>query len=251
MPIYDETMTRALQRFNAGGFHAVALGAGLLVVGIIGLAGWRVYGSQNSTAGNAVQVASQAKPTVLVPAGWQLYADDKIGVQFAYPTVFGSFRPAAGYPQYDTVLFSDVAETAYLPGLVDRFSLVSHKKGDMEVISSKYGPTLKLTGDEWVVTKVNKDSSKGSPKDSMGSYLVGDTYSEFKLTNTSGLNVYSGVASTGGIVAYTLYFVTNGQLRELQLPLFSTGLAGSETVVNDRGLYDDFYQQVLTTVTPY
>ncbi len=235
---------------KAQGFHTVAAAMVLLVVGAAGLAGWKVAQNQRAETAASSNETAQEKPRPAAPTlpdGWRLYADEKVGIQFGYPASFGSFTVSPKddlqySPQLESGMRSDIAAAPYIPGLSGRFSVETHKKGNFESASTKYGPTIKLTGDTWIVSKLNGSNPT--------TYKVGDEYTDIQRRNSAGTNVYAIESGDEGVYRYSIYFVTNGRLHELHLPSFDTGAYSGDTF-NDKSMYDDFYQQLLETVTPY
>lgn len=69
----------------------------VVVVGAIGLIGWRLYGSELTSSGDAVYGPSNRQPTkqtdgasdANVPDGFKAYESKDMGVAFAYPQAWG------------------------------------------------------------------------------------------------------------------------------------------------------------------
>lgn len=221
----------------------------LCVVGAVGLAGMRVFHlKDNSRAeGQAVTptpVATQPPATPSgIPAGWQKFADSKIGASFIYPNAFGAFVShddlLPGFPDYESMLISQVPKNTGIIGVQGGFTLITYKKGHDTIASRKFGPKVKLSGDGWVVVEPNPNNVEN--------YQPGDTYPEMTHVNMNGLDVYTDTSIDQGTVSYSLFFVTNGLLHQLQLPTFDSG-AYSSNNINDESAYDAMYQQVRDSV---
>lgn len=232
-------------KFSSDGFHVFPAVAVLLVVGMIGLVGFRVFHlqSNSTTEGQGLGGTSRQVAVQVAPPTWKVFADKDIGVQFVYPQEFGVFTEGPAGGSYEAVRTSARVSTSTMPGVSGAFSLKSYKKGVMETTPRRYGPTVELTGDGWVVTKPSELDSR--------QYKKGDVYTELTRTNLHGLEVYSIETADEGIMSYALYFTTGGRLQVLEFPPFDSEQYSSTYNINDRGPYDAMYRQVLDSVRLY
>lgn len=242
-------------KLNNYGFHVLPLILIVLVVGLVGFVGIRVFHLQTHsvTDGQAVgQVANSKSSLQTAPVGWKVFADTSMGVQFIYPAVYGSFKEKtdfccgstfANYPEYTNMLTSDRLSANYLPGVAGAYSLNTYKKGVMEFQPQKFGPKLKLVGNEWIVTKPSENG--------IATYEKGATYPEMARINLHGLEVYSAETGYEGIMSYSLYFVTKGRLRVLELPPFDSEQYSTTYNINDRAPYDAMFAQVRDSIRHY
>lgn len=230
------------------GFHAIGVIMVLCVVGVIGLAGLRIFNLRNNSLASGQPNASTA-PVPLsqqVPAGSGLFADSQVGVQFIYPEVFGAFtdesRILDTFPNYESMRVSKVLQDSGILGVSGGFMLITYKEDRMEVDSRKYGPRVRLTDNGWVVTK----PATPNPEN----YKEGDAYGEMIRSNKRGLVVYSSASHDAGTVSYSLFFVAKGRLHELKLPFFDSGSYTSNSI-KDQGPYDTMFQQVRDSIGLY
>lgn len=113
----------------------------------------------------------------------------------------------------------------------------------MKVDSIKYAPKIQLADDQWIVTEPSANNPHG--------YKPGDVYPEMSSVNTHGLDVYTAKSADQATVNYTLFFVTGGQLRELQLPTFKNGINSATNAIIDETPYDSMYQQIRDSISLY
>ncbi len=98
---------------NQRGFGAVEVALIIVLVGIIGFTGWRVYSankevseldrqlrSQSTTSPATKKQATQETNQSSVPAGWKEYANSQLGFVFSYPESWGEVtQTAANNPE--------------------------------------------------------------------------------------------------------------------------------------------------------
>jgi hypothetical protein len=235
------------QKTYDNGFHAVGVVLVLFAFLLVVFVGLRVAGGHKVAVKSeaAAAPAPAVSPALTVPSGWKLFADKSIGVQFMYPDVYGAFAKPARSPStdYESALVSGRLTSDYLPGVSGEFTLGTYKKGSLEVVSRRYGPKIKLSGNEWTVVEPNQYDPK--------KYKKGDIYPEMTHLNSRGIDVYTSRTGDEGIMAYNLYFVVQGKLRQLQFPPFDSGEYSSTYNVNDQGPYDSMYTQVRDSVSLY
>jgi hypothetical protein len=238
------------QKLNSHGFHAIGALMAVCIAVVIAFVGLRIFKLQSHSTAEGQSAVPAA--SLSAPAGWKLYVDKSVGVQFVYPDVYGSFQEPtdvccgltkADFPEYESVLVTNRASKSYLPGVAGYFSLGSYRSGDAEIRSRNFGPRIRLAGDEWKVT-VPGDSNPEN-------YKSGDTYPEVSRTNARGLNVFTATVITEGVTNYRLYFVTKDKLRELRLPPFDSERDSSTYNINDQAPYDTMYQQIRDSVSLY
>lgn len=233
-------------KINQAGSHVIAAVLAVCVLGVMVLAGIRVLGSRTVGVNNKIEAEhAAAAQSPDVPAGWKLFADKSIGVQFIYPGVYGSFtKPTDKIPgDYESALATSTLSADYLPGVAGRFILGTYKNASAEVTTRRYGPKVKLSGSGWIVAQPNDyDSTK---------YQKGDPYPEMTQTNTHGIDVYTAKNGDEGIILYNIYFVSQGKLHDLQLPPFNSDLGTSTYNVNDQSPYDTMFAQVRDSIRLY
>lgn len=231
----------------------------VVVVAVIGLIGLRIFNLKDNSRAEGQSAAQQPKkpaksasPTIPVPPGWNIYADAEVGVQFVYPGAYGSFKTKtdyccnlslASFPQYESMQTSSTPVSDYLPGVSGAFALNSYKKGVMETDSIKYAPKIKLDGNDWVVLEPGTYNPHN--------YQPGDVYPEISRSNTTGIDVYTAKSTVDGVTNYTLFFVSGGRLRELQLPTFNDGTHSANNAINDEAPYDALMAQIRDSINLY
>lgn len=236
------------QKLNQHGSHLIGV---VLVVCFLVLAvfvGVKVFSghkvaADTKTEAEGTQPAQPGQPTIPVPAGFKGFADKGIGIQFVYPAGAGAFvKPAKGDATFESSLVTG-RFSGIVPGVDGAFTLGTYKSANAEVVSRRYGPKVKLVDGQWIVTETNDYDTKV--------YKKGDVYPEMTQSNTTGIDVYTALSGDEGVSQYNLYFVSNGKLRELELPSFDSGLYSSTYNVNDQAPYDTMYQAVLSSITLY
>lgn len=210
--------------------------------------GVKVFGGHKvavdtKTEAESTQPAQQGQPTIPIPGGYKGFADKDIGIQFVYPAGAGAFvKPDKGDGTFESSLVSG-RYSGIVPGVDGTFTLGTYKSASPEVVSRRYGPTVKLVDGQWIVTATNDYDTKG--------YKKGDIYPEMTQSNTTGIDVYTATSGDEGITQYNLYFVSKGKLHQLELPSFDSGLYSSTYNVNDQAPYDTMYQTVRDSITLY
>jgi type II secretory pathway pseudopilin PulG len=159
----------------------------LVLVGIIGFAGWRVYESQKATnksldnAANASNVVKpgekQAAEEYKVPEGYTVYENKNLGFKFAYPEKWGQLQDKSG--KFESSQISD----GYIAGTL---KISSSPIGNFVFEPVSKGAVVKaeVTGNDvaWKVSDPNTESEK---------YKAGDLYSAPKVIfERNSLKVY-------------------------------------------------------------
>ncbi len=90
---------------NQNGFSLPHILLFLVVVAVLGFAGWRVYDAQKnangslSDVGDSNKVVKQEKKEAaykpVIPDGWKTYTNSEYGFSFAYPQEWGDLQSAA------------------------------------------------------------------------------------------------------------------------------------------------------------
>lgn len=245
-PLKLKINTMKAYKPNQRGSHLIGVAlvvcflAAAVFVGVKVIGGHKVA-VDSKTEAQKPQTTQLAQPTIPVPGGYKGFADKDIGIQFVYPAGAGAFvKPAQADPAFESSLVSG-RFSGIVPGVDGSFTLGTYKSADAEVVSRRFGPKVKLVDGQWIVVSTNDYDTKA--------YQKGDVYPEMTHSNTTGVDVYTATSGDNGVVQYNLYFVSNGKLRELELPPFDSGLESSTYNVNDQGPYDTMYQQVLGSIT--
>jgi hypothetical protein len=206
------------------GFSAVEVLLILIVMGIVGFAGWYVYHTRsNSTAATSADITnlgqrkqnnSPAPSQLVLQKDYKVYASTTYGFSYAYPNSWGDLSPSANQT---TGWF--VATTADLGKLPFGQSVLSgtnsfsvHSVDGYTIVANKYGATVKPVNVNgaysWVVTDVNPADTTDKP---------GDTYKVTSFINTNGATLYDFTWEDEGGTHGRWVFVAKGNIVTLEL----------------------------------
>lgn len=243
-----------------GGFSLPHVLLVLVLVGIVGFAGWRVYEARKETdksldnASKANEIVEeeqkqQAKPAYKIPEGYIKYENKDLGFSFAYPKEYGALSVQPPVNQVK-ILQSQEPSSPYGPGIAGKFQVYTYASPSQEITSRKYGPKITLQNGKWIVTQANQADITGNK--------VGDVYKDFDkkepaAQTNDGLTVYTLVSPDEGTKKYRLVLVANNMLHEIYTPAFSDGTYANfgDRPPNDPAKFNELLKNVTDSIHLY
>lgn len=245
-----------MKKLNTYGFSMVEVAILILVVGLLGAAGYVVWGSKNpdnnSPSQSTQDTVAPKSPTsedntYQVPSGYKLYENKQLGFKFAYPAVYGDMM---SQPEENGVMITKTAplEIEYVPGVSapSKFTVFTYPSVSQEISSHKYEAMVKLVNDKWIVTKTNPVGVNKSPVGSEYKNTEGKTISSVTKGN---LKIYKFVSADEGTTSYSYVFIANGMLHQLFIPSYYNGTFGGGPA-NDEAKFIEMVQQVSDSISP-
>lgn len=251
------------------GFSVIHILLVAVMIGIVGFAGWYVYDSQQKTDKSLNQANNQEITDIkkteqqktsdfVLPADWQWYENKELGFKFAYPKDYGNIGardlkkefPLNDFPDIQSAYRSEEPKSEFAPGTSGTIGMEIYRKDLLEKNSIKYGPTVKLVNDKWIVSNV-------SNSDLQSQYKTGEEYKHpsnnkpLPVTNNFGLKIYTFESCDEGTCIIELVFFNKNQLVSIYLPSFDTGLGLGEGPAepNNRTLFNELHKQILKSVS--
>jgi hypothetical protein len=247
---------------NQNGFSVPHLLLGLVVVAIIGFAGWRVYEAQKDTnksldnASNASEVTKQEKKEEYkIPEGYVVYENKEVGFKFAYPKEFGDLKgltnkvvPSISNKEAGAALSTDKPNPPFIEGSTNGIALSVLQSPDDIFYTVKYGPTAKYSGDNLVAVEIN-------PADKINK--SGSEYKNFNgakevVNLIRGIKVYHIQGGDEGVTNTKFAFKIDNQVVIIELPGFSDGTMGcfeTQCEPKDMTEYNEFAKNILNSIS--
>lgn len=212
-----------MKQLQQKGFSAIEVIIVIVLLGLLGSAGWLFIHKQNESKTTASKTSSSSKSdakkdqqsTTKTPSDFQSFSDTTHGFMFAYPKAWGDFKP-----QTDSTIghFTDVTSDLSLSfGTSSKLSGRMWTSAAPTSSTGKYGATLQPTKQNnsytWKVIEVNPANTTNK---------VGDNYAVKTFKNAHDITIYDFQWSDEGTTYAAWEFVAGGEFYRLTLPGFLT-----------------------------
>lgn len=188
-----------------------------------------------------------------LPTGWVWYENNNPNFRFAYPEEYGDIKQAQEYygtpvgelEEYEAIFLSERPKDEYAPGTSGTLEVINYKSIDTAIDSRRYGPTIKLVNDKWIVAEESESDISKNVKGTEYKDLFSDNRPLPTKQNGS-LLIHKLETGDEGCTKIRLLFMTAGSLSEVVLPSFCDGTySGTE---NDKAKYTAFVNKILESV---
>jgi hypothetical protein len=249
---------------NQNGFSLPHILLFLVIVAILGFAGWRVYDAQKnannslSNASNANEVVKQEKKEdtykPVIPEGWKTYSNNEYGFSFAYPQEWGNLEAAApglgtDYDPYWLLLQkSGTIDQREKYGIKGTLTVAVVSFDFKEFRTVKAGTALEYKADDgghWIAsTKVDLEFDDFKPGDKVSVPV------EKKINGTTIFRVEGGYECDQNA---EWWFATKKGVVQIAMPRFnkyvgeSTGVCASTKQVSEE-YWRNIYKQILYSI---
>lgn len=211
---------------NQRGFSTIEALLIIVVLGLIGFAGWFMWQKNNDNKTSDKQTKSsqkespkETKKTFTVPEGYMTYTNEEFGFSFAYPQEWGKLSPPSdsnfGYSLMSKYIGDEPLGTSRLQGW---FGIDMAKTDSFTLSTGKYGASVAPTKVDgkyiWKVTRVNPANTTDK---------VGDTYPIKTTTGASGTTIYDSSSVDEGAHHSTWAFEAKGMFITVDLPAILHG----------------------------
>lgn len=241
-------------RTSQSGFGTTELVLGLLMVVLVGAAGFIVYKNQNKTPSTSQtpnttksdnkKISSSTKPNAPIfnklLSNWQEYKNDNLGLRFGYPKGWGVLKNAEGDSTELTLnLYTDEYDNS-TQNIQGRINLTARSAATFTLSPAKYTVTLKPVGENWIITEVNPASAD--------KYKVGDNYDLQTKYKVNGGTAYLLSSTDEGCTFSRYVMKVKNDYAELSLP----ALCSADTVsATNRTAYEATIDAVRSSITLY
>jgi hypothetical protein len=194
-PCYIKLRGKTMRKINQNGFSVIEGLIAIVVIVVIGLAGWLVYQRNNDTRDQTTATVAPLPPetyqrTKNVPADWTEYTNDEYGFRFVYPAgwkieafkVPDGAKPSDEDPAKENDFAVDFRPTSDGEMVVQHSFRVTHQSLNGAIAerkrivantrSSDDGVILKITNekryifDDYDMVRIDMESDDGTPPNS-------------------------------------------------------------------------------------